>query len=88
MDYRSERDSLRERVENLEQELGEAKKDLDAQQGGEKAARVAQLEQSSTYPVRAPAGSTETIPLGRAAEPQGPRGEPRCQLAPLKLREP
>ena len=44
MDYRDERDALRGRVENLEQQLAEAKKALGTQQGGAEAARVAELE--------------------------------------------
>ena len=44
MDYRNERDALRGRVENLEQELDEAKQELHARHSDDKAASVAQLE--------------------------------------------
>ena len=47
MDYRNERDALRGRVENLEQELAEAKGALGAQQGGAQAARVAEAREAS-----------------------------------------
>jgi hypothetical protein len=45
MDYRNERDALRGRVENLEQDLAAAKQERRAADGGAKVARVAQLEQ-------------------------------------------
>jgi hypothetical protein len=45
MDYRDERDALRGRVENLEQELEEAQRALGSQHVDDKAARIAQLEQ-------------------------------------------
>ena len=45
MDYRNERDALRGRVENLEQQLDEAKGALLAQHDEDRAARVADLEQ-------------------------------------------
>jgi hypothetical protein len=44
MDYRDERDALRGRVDNLEQEVGEARCGLDAQRGDDKEARIAQIE--------------------------------------------
>jgi hypothetical protein len=44
MDYRDERDALRGRVENLEQELGDAKRELEAQRSDDKQARIAQIE--------------------------------------------
>jgi hypothetical protein len=46
MDYRDERDALRGRVENLEQELGEAKRELSRRaDDGSRSARVARLEE-------------------------------------------
>lgn len=45
MDYRDERDALRGRVDNLEQQLGEAKRELDAQHGDDRQARIARIEQ-------------------------------------------
>jgi chromosome segregation ATPase len=44
MDYRNERDALRGRVEGLEQELDDAKRELQGRQGGDNAARAARLE--------------------------------------------
>ncbi|APR81694.1 Hypothetical protein A7982_07043 [Minicystis rosea] len=44
MDYRDEREALRGRVENLEQELGDAKRELDAQRNDDRKARIAQVE--------------------------------------------
>lgn len=45
MDYRDERDALRGRVENLEQELGDAKRELAEQRGDDRKARIARVEQ-------------------------------------------
>lgn len=44
MDYRDERDALRERVENLQQDLDRAKQDLAENQGDDRQARIAALE--------------------------------------------
>jgi hypothetical protein len=44
MDYRDERDALRGRVESLEQQLDEARRDARARQNGEDTARLAQIQ--------------------------------------------
>jgi hypothetical protein len=90
MDYRNERDALRGRVENLEQELGEAKRSFQAQRGGGKAARVAQLEEHLAEAQRllddvrrefvAVKGAPEAVPAEDEPRPIG--GAPRPDLVP------
>lgn len=47
MDYRDEREALRGRVENLEQDLHEAKRELDVARSDDRKGRIARVEQQA-----------------------------------------
>ena len=92
MDYRNERDALRGRVENLEQELGEAKREHDAhgrRQGGtRRAAREASRGSAGCArggPARALRGQEHT---GCASAEPGAPAQPRRAAAGSHRRAP
>jgi hypothetical protein len=85
MDYRDERDALRGRVESLEQDLAEARHELEAERGGDRDARIAQLErqlgraQGMLETVRSELqeakGTSRTPPSSESAPHAGPAAQ-------------